>query len=66
MPIPDKTSAEAYLPYTMSKRLRPSRGKAWRDLKAWIHQRLRETDALALPAVSEAYLAWTFSGEAEF
>ena len=27
---------------------------------------LRETDALALPGVSEPYLAWTFSGEVEF
>lgn len=66
MPIPDKTSAEAYLPYTRSKCLRPSRGKAWHDLKAWIHQPLRETEALTMPGVSEAYLAWTFSGEAEF
>ncbi|MBX3736831.1 MAG: helix-turn-helix transcriptional regulator [Candidatus Didemnitutus sp.] len=66
MPIPDKTSAEAYLPYTRSTCLRPSRGKAWHDLKAWIHQPLRETEALAMPGVSEAYLAWTFSGEAEF
>ncbi|MFT3830276.1 MAG: AraC family transcriptional regulator [Opitutaceae bacterium] len=66
MPIPDTTSAEAYLPYTKSKLLRPSRGKAWRDLKAWIHEPLRETDALALPGVSEPYLAWTFSGEVEF
>lgn len=66
MPIPETTSAEAYLPYTRSKLLRPSRGKAWRDLKAWIHEPLRETESLALPGVSEAYLAWTFSGEAEF
>ncbi len=66
MPIPDKTSSEAYLPYTKAKSLRPSRGKAWRDLKAWITQPLRETEALAMPGVSEAYLAWTFSGEAEF
>jgi AraC family transcriptional regulator len=66
MVIPDTTSAEAYLPYTKSKCLRPSRGKAWRDLKAWITQPLRETDALTMPGVSEAYLAWTFSGEAEF
>lgn len=66
MPIPDKTSAEAYLPYTMAKSLRPSRGKAWRDLKAWITEPLRETEALVMPGVSEAYLAWTFSGEAEF
>ena len=66
MAIPDKTSAEAYLPYTKAKCLRPSRGKAWRDLRAWITQPLRETDTLPLPAVSEPYLAWTYSGEAEF
>lgn len=66
MPVPDKTSAEAYLPYTKAKCLRPGRGKAWRDLKAWITEPLRETDALEMPGVSEAYLAWTFSGEAEF
>ncbi|MBP6864359.1 MAG: helix-turn-helix transcriptional regulator [Candidatus Didemnitutus sp.] len=66
MPIPETTSAEAYLPYTHSRLLRPSRGKAWRDLKAWIHEPLRETDSVALPGVREAYLAWTFSGEAEF
>jgi AraC family transcriptional regulator len=66
MPIPDKTSAEAYIPYTGAKCLRPSRGKAWRDLKAWITEPMRETEARPLPAVSEAYLAWTFSGEAKF
>lgn len=66
MPVPDKTSAEAYLPYTGAKCLRPSRGKAWRDLKAWITEPQRETDTRELPGVSEAYLAWTFSGEAEF
>lgn len=66
MPIPETTSAEAYIPYTRAKCLRPSRGKAWRDLKAWITEPLRETEALSLPGVSEAYLAWTFSGSAEF
>ncbi len=66
MPIPDRTSPEAYVPYTKAKHLRPGRGKAWRDLKAWIAEPLRQTDALPMPAVSEAYLAWTFSGEVEF
>ncbi len=66
MVIPETTSAEAYLPYTQAKLLRPSRGKAWGDLKAWITEPLRETGALTMPGVSEAYLAWTFSGEAEF
>ncbi|PTX92296.1 AraC family transcriptional regulator [Opitutus sp. ER46] len=66
MTIPDKTSTEAYLRYTKSRSLRASRGKAWQDLKAWIHEPLRTTDALALPAVNEPHLAWTFSGEVEF
>lgn len=66
MAIPNATSAEAYLPYTKAKNLRPSRVKAWHDLKAWITEAARETDTLAMPAVSEPYLAWTFSGEAEF
>ena len=66
MPIPETTSAEAYLAYTRAKCLRPSKGKAWRDLKAWITEPLRETGALALPGVSEPFLAWTFSGQAEF
>jgi AraC family transcriptional regulator len=66
MPIPDKTSAEAYLPYTKAKSLRSGRGKAWRDLKARVTEPARETESLAMPGVSEAYLAWTFSGEAEF
>lgn len=66
MSIPEQTSAEAYLAYTRSKCLRQSRGKAWHDLKAWLHQPLRETEALTMPGVSEAYLACTFAGEVEF
>ena len=62
MPIPEITSAEAYLPYTQSKLLHPSRSKAWRDRKVWIHEPLRETEMVSLPGVSAVYLAWTFSG----
>lgn len=66
MPIPHRTSPEAYLPYTRVKCLKPGRGNAWQDLKAWITEPLRQTDSLPLPAVDEAYLAWTFSGEVKF
>jgi AraC family transcriptional regulator len=66
MKVPDSTSAEAYLPYTGAKSLRAGKGNAWRDLKAWVSEPLRETDTRRLPAVNEPYLAWTFSGEAEF
>lgn len=64
MTNPASTSAEAYLPYTGAKCLRTSRGKAWRDLKAWITEPLRETGVLTLPTVNEPFLCWTYSGEA--
>jgi AraC family transcriptional regulator len=36
MPIPETTSAEAFERYVGGKCLRASRGKPWRDIKAWI------------------------------
>jgi AraC family transcriptional regulator len=65
-PIPEATSAEAFNNYVGGKVLRAGRGKAWRDIKAWIIVPPRIVDALPLPAVSEPFLAWTVSGEAEF
>jgi AraC family transcriptional regulator len=66
MAIPANTSTEAYPLYTGSKSVRSSRGKAWRDLKAWIVEDARETGILTLPTVNEPFLCWTFSGEVEF
>ena len=66
MAIPANTSTEAYPLYTGSKCVRSSRGKAWRDLKAWIVEDARETGILTLPTVNEPFLCWTFSGEVEF
>lgn len=65
-PIPEATSAEAFKNYVGGKVLRAGRGKAWRDLKAWIIVPPRTVEAVPLPAVSEPFLAWTVSGEAEF
>ncbi|HSY43803.1 MAG TPA: hypothetical protein VK811_07815, partial [Candidatus Acidoferrum sp.] len=65
-PIPEATSAEAFKNYVGGKVLRAGRGKAWRDIKAWVIVPPRNVDALPLPAVSEPFLAWTVSGEAEF
>ena len=42
------------------------RGKAWRDIKAWIVALPPIVDALQLPSVSEPFLAWTLSGEIDF
>jgi hypothetical protein len=66
MPIPETTSAEAFARYVGGKCLLASRGKAWRDIKAWIVAPPRIVDILHLPSVSEPFLAWTISGEVEF
>jgi AraC family transcriptional regulator len=66
MPVPETTSAEAFERYVGGKCLVVCRGKAWRDIKAWIIAPPRNVDMLSLPSVSEPFLAWTVSGEAEF
>jgi len=66
MRVPETTSAEAFERYVGGKCLRAGNGKAWHDIKAWIIAPPRNVDTLPLPAVSEPFLAWTLSGEAEF
>lgn len=66
MPVPDSTSAEAFERYVGGKCLVACRGKAWRDIKAWIIAPLREVEVVHLPSVSEPFLAWSVSGEADF
>jgi len=52
--------------YLGGKCLVAGRGKAWRDIKAWIVALPPAADTLPLPSVSEPFLAWTLSGEVEF
>ena len=66
VPIPETTSAEAYESYICGKCLRACRGEAWRDIKAFIIASPRIVDIVHLPAVSEPFITWTMSGEAEF
>jgi len=66
MAIPETTSAEAFERYVGGKCLVACRGKAWRDIKAWIIAPPRNVDMLSLPSVSEPFLAWTISGDVEF
>jgi AraC family transcriptional regulator len=66
MIVPETTSAEAFERYVGGKCLRVGSGNAWRDIKAWIVALPPVVDTLNLPAVSEPFLAWTVSGEAEF
>ena len=46
--------------------MRVGEGKAWREVNAWITSLPRVVDSVPLPSVSEPFLAWTISGEAEF
>lgn len=66
MPIPETTSAEAFERYVGGKCLRASRGEAWRNIKACLVAVPSVTDMMPLPAVSEPFLAWMTSGEADF
>jgi AraC family transcriptional regulator len=64
--IPETTSAEALERYLGGKCLVAGRGKAWREIKAWIVALPPAADTLPLPSVSEPFLAWTLSGEIDF
>ncbi len=66
VPVPETTSAEAFAQYVGGKVVRASRGKAWHDIKAVIVALPRVVEIVRLPSVSEPFLAWTMSGEAEF
>src|SRR5204862_2551250 len=66
MKVPETTSAEAFARYVGGKCVRACRGEAWREIKAWIVAPPRSVDTVPLPSVSEPFLAWTASGEAEF
>ena len=66
MPIPEATSAEGLERFVGGKCLVAGRGKAWREVQAWIVALPPVGDAVHLPAVSEPFLAWTLSGEVEF
>jgi AraC family transcriptional regulator len=64
--VPETTSAEAFERYVGGKCLVACRGEAWRDIKACIIAPLREVEMVHLPSVSEPFLAWSVSGEADF
>lgn len=66
MPIPQTTSAEGFERYVGGTRQAAGRGKAWRDIKAWVSVLPPTVDQVELPATSEPFLAWTVSGEVEF
>ena len=66
MPMPEKTSADAFAHYVGGKVLRVGEGKPWREVRAWTTALPPVVDSLPLPSVSEPFLAWTISGEVDF
>ncbi|MES2919959.1 MAG: AraC family transcriptional regulator [Verrucomicrobiota bacterium] len=66
MPTPDTTSAHGLIHHVGGKCLIEGRGEAWREIKAWVIAFPSEVDMLNLPAVSEPFLAWTMTGEADY
>ncbi len=66
MPVPDSTSAEAWDDYNVGKRILVSKGPAWRDVRISVFELPLEAAAFKMPAVTEPFIAWAASGNAEF
>jgi AraC family transcriptional regulator len=64
--VPETTSASGFQRFAGGKTIAISRGEAWRELKAQIVALPPTADTMRLPAVSEPFLAWNFSGEIDF
>ena len=65
MPVPDTTSAEALHRYAVGKVVAASKGPAWKDIQISVLALPPVADVFTMPAVTELFLVWTTSGEAE-
>jgi AraC family transcriptional regulator len=65
MPVPDTTSAEALHRYAAGKVVAASKGPAWKDIQISMLALPPAADVFTMPAVTEPFLVWTTSGEAE-
>jgi AraC family transcriptional regulator len=65
-PVPDSTSAEAWDDYNIGKRIAVSRGPAWRDVRLSVFELPQVAETFTMPAVTEPFIAWAASGNAEF
>jgi len=65
MPVPDTTSAEALCRYAVGEVVAASKGPAWRDIQLSVLALPPAADVFTMPAVTEPFLVWTTSGEAE-
>ncbi len=65
MPVPDTTSAEAIEHYSPGRKIAESKGAAWRDVRVAVLALPPVADVFRMPAVTEPFIAWNTSGEAE-
>lgn len=65
-PVPDSTSAEAWDDYNVGKRILVGRGPAWRDARLSVFELPHAAETFTMPAVTEPFIAWAASGNAEF
>jgi AraC family transcriptional regulator len=64
-PIPDLTSAEGLAAYPPGEMIAASAGPAWRDVQMSVFSLTAAAEAFEMPAVSEPFIAWVVSGEAQ-
>jgi AraC family transcriptional regulator len=65
MPVPETTSAEALDRYAVGKKIAASKGPAWRDVQLSVMSLPPVAEIFTMPAVTEPFIVWTTSGEAE-
>src|SRR5882762_5694544 len=65
MPVPDTTSAEAIDRYAVGKKIVAGKGPAWRDVQLSVISLPPVAEIFTMPAVTEPFIVWTTSGEAE-
>lgn len=65
MPVPDTTSAEALDRYAVGTKIAASKGPAWREVQVTVMALPPVAEIFTMPAVTEPFIVWTTSGEAE-
>jgi AraC family transcriptional regulator len=65
MSVPETTSAEAIVRYAVGTKVAASKGPAWRDVQLTVLAMPPVAEIFTMPAVTEPFIVWTTSGEAE-
>lgn len=65
MPVPETTSAEAIDRYAVGEKIAAGKGPAWKDVQLSVLSLPPVAEIFTMPAVTEPFIVWTTSGEAE-